>query len=60
MEITTEIDFDVTCAECGSSLVINNEALDTRRMNISLEIRPCQKCVNNAEDRGYENGQKEN
>lgn len=55
MEITTEVDFEITCAECGSSLVINNEALDSK-MNITLEIKPCQKCLNNAEDKGYDNG----
>jgi len=60
LEITTEIDFDVNCEECGSSLKVSSESLDTRKMTISLEIQPCQKCLNNAEDKGYESGQKEN
>jgi len=56
LEITTEIDFDITCEECGGSLKVSTESLDTRKMTVNIVISPCQRCLNKAEDKGYKSG----
>ena len=60
MDVITEVDFDINCAVCGESLDAYTEDFNTRKMTISLTISPCERCARNAENKGYEAGQKDN
>ena len=60
-EITVTVDADleveVFCAECGTGLCNQSEAgRTTHRHTPFISVKPCAKCMSNAEDAGYEKG----
>ncbi len=56
-----EVEFEVYCAKCGAGLCNNTKTNDARysysgaHMAI-LEVAPCENCLNEARDDGYEKG----
>lgn len=57
MEITNEFEFAIDCAVCGQSLDVESESLEKRQTLVVLSVKPCQRCLNNAEDKGYVSGE---
>jgi hypothetical protein len=54
---TEDIDFSVYCS-CGEGLC--NQSTTSQRGNRNdLTIKPCQKCLDDAERKGYERGYEE-
>ena len=51
-----EADFEVYCAKCGAGLC--NEATVRTRMGRepAVEVEPCARCLETAQDIGYETG----
>lgn len=46
-----DIAIDVVCGECGASLDCNQSS---SRSGFTVEVSPCEKCMNEAEERGRE------
>jgi hypothetical protein len=55
-----EVDIELFCARCGEGICNNATAKRTRiRSQPCFEIEPCEKCLSNAEDKGYQRGYEE-
>ena len=48
-----DIDFSVYCSKCGAGLC-SNCSTDDKRMK--MDIEPCEKCMQDKYDEGYDNG----
>ena len=59
--ITADIDISIYCETCGAG-ICNNATV--RANGVTLDIEPCERCLENARDEGYneglEAGRKEN
>jgi hypothetical protein len=53
-----EVNIELYCAGCGAGLCANGTAT-TRRHHPCFDIEPCQKCLEKADDSGYERGRNE-
>lgn len=52
---TLDIDFDVYCS-CGNGLCAQTDVKYGHRGAISVIIEPCDKCLDKAQEAGYERG----
>lgn len=55
-EIT--IEFDMYCAKCGKGLCNQTEVCPPShsKSGISVHVEPCERCIDEALDQGYEKG----
>jgi hypothetical protein len=53
--IMPSIDLEFYCSNCGAAMC-NNINLDYKWSYIAVNIEPCENCLENAKDEGYENG----
>lgn len=57
MEITTTVEFEVFCAECGAGLCGDTETRKSHGRGFDqIAVAPCSKCIDNAVDRGIDKG----
>ena len=52
-----EVEFEVYCGRCGAGLC--NQSVGYNRRGPRVDVEPCGKCLENAEDAGYDKGKQE-
>lgn len=58
--VEVEIEVEVFCAKCGSSLCNQTESTEAyNRGQKCFRVDPCESCLKKAEDDGYEKGYEE-
>ena len=55
---TMAVEFEVFCAKCGAPLCDKTETKLTR-YGPRIDVGPCEKCISEAHDKGYSEGQDE-
>lgn len=53
-ELEAKIEFTAKCEVCGQELSCN--ASTDYRGKITIDVEPCEKCLEEAKDNGYEKG----
>jgi len=57
-EVTTtvSVEFEVYCS-CGEGLCLQSTTRNSRNRNVpQVVVEPCQKCISNAKETGYDDG----
>jgi len=54
-----EVEFEVWCSKCGAGLCLNVTPRQSRgygSQTPGVDIEPCEKCLENAREEGYQEG----
>lgn len=57
-EVQTTVEFEVYCGKCGEGLC-RQTVTETRRGKNLVTIDPCEKCLEDSEEVGYDKGKAE-
>ena len=61
-EFTIDVQFDVYCGKCGAALCPQSRTTDHQRGRNNgryVEVDPCEKCMEDARDKGWDDGHSE-
>jgi hypothetical protein len=60
-EISVEVEFDITCDECGSDLWRSTKTepgtISPYRQTATIRVKPCAMCMENAANEALENAE---
>ena len=60
IEVTFDVDFEVICADCGAGLCNKSDVRSSRSRGMpQVTVEPCEKCLAEAKDKGYDEGYKQ-
>ncbi len=58
--LSVDVEFEVFCSRCGAGLCNQTKAEDAYRTRLArVSVSPCDKCLEQAYDDGYEKGTKQ-